>query len=208
MSSTSQSAKKWRLEALEEQRQSEILNAEQLAKKCETNPSLRQELQLETQQKVEARRDFGLQEMLFHELQSSLSGHKKKRSWTWYKEAKLELQRLRETERANGEHLGQKIDISALLRRNVHSQPISTDASCASPSSDSWGYIADILPITTPAAFALRYPQSEPRLWFQSKNASIPVQPPGRRFSVCEMPQIPREPKPYNWLQKVLGLNL
>lgn len=37
--------------ALENQRQSDVLKAEQLAKECETNPTLRHAMQLEAQRK-------------------------------------------------------------------------------------------------------------------------------------------------------------
>ena len=216
-SGTTQSSKKFRLLALEEQRQSEILKAMQLAKECETNPTLRHEMQVEAQQKLEAQRDFAFQDMQFRELQrvsglpspiQQITGHKQ--FWAWYKQAKLELEQLRETERLNREHLAQDIDTFTLLRRDLPLQTINTDESGASPSPNSSNEIADILPITTPAAFALKHPPPEPRLWFQSKlekKASISVKPPGKRFSVCEMPQIRCKPEHYNWLQKGLRLS-
>lgn len=213
-SGVSQSSKKFRLLALEEQRRSEILEAERLAKECETNPNLRHEMQLEAQQELEAQRDSAFQDMQFRELQrvSSLPsptqqmlGHKQ--FWAWYKQAKLELKQLRETERSNREHLAQDTHAFTFSRKDPPSQPISTDKTRTSSSSYFSNEIADILPITTPDAFALEHPPPELRLWFQArpeKKASTSVEPPGKRFSVCEMPQIGCKPEHYIWLQKGL----
>ena len=204
-----QNARKWQILALEEQRISEILKAEQLARDCETDPTFRHEMQLEGQRQLEHQRDVAFENMQYHYLMSvwSFAGHKQ--YWAWYKQAKLELQQLRETERLDRERRAQETDIFPLLRSNSLSQ--ASQQSINSYESRIQPYppdrTAEILPITTPAAFRLKHPPPQPRPWFQSnteKKASTKVEPPGKRFSAREMPQFRCKPEHYNWIQKGL----
>lgn len=94
----------------------------------------------------------------------------RKQFWAWDKAAELESQQLRETERLNREHRTQDADNFTLLRRKISSHEF-----------------ADILPITTLAAFAPNHPPPAPRFWFQSQmenEVSTSVEPPVKRFSV------------------------
>lgn len=200
--------------ALEEQRQSEVLKAEQLAKECETNPIppiLRHAMQLEAQRKLEAQRDFAFQQMQDLELQriyylpsptQEIPAHKQ--FWAWRKQAKSELEQLRETECLKREQLAQDTDTFTHQRGNSCSQAANTSESLISPSPSCPNDITNILPITTPAAFALKQQAMLDRSRTEEKASSL-NRPPGKRFSVCEIPKAQCKPEHHSWLQKALG---
>ena len=98
-----QNARKWGILALEEQRISEILEAEHLARDCETDPTFRHEMQLEGQRQLKHQRDAAFENMQYQYLVRlwNFAGHKQ--YWAWHEKAKMELQQLRETERLERE---------------------------------------------------------------------------------------------------------
>lgn len=109
-----------------------------------------------------------------------------KRYWAWRKQAVLELQQLRETQRLSGEHL------ACAAEEKVIWDPAGTGESNISITLKHPTDTSDILPITTPAAFALKQQHaSDPRTCFRSgteeKASPFGRQPPGKRFSFCEM---------------------
>lgn len=166
--------------ALEEQRQSEVLKAEQLAKECETNPILRHAMQLEAQRKVEAQRDFAFQQMQDLELHriyylpsptQEIPAHKQ--FWAWRKQAKSELVQLRETECLSREQLAQDTDTFTHQRGNSCSQANNTSESLISPSPSCPNDNSNILAITTPAAFALKQQATLERSRSKEKASSL-----------------------------------
>lgn len=131
-------SKQSRLIALEEQRKLDMLKAEQVAKECETNSVLRNQMQLEAQ------RDFAFQQMQDLELHriyalssplQQIPAHKQ--VWAWRKQAKMELEQLRETERLSRERFAQDIDLFTHPEGNSPPQttklaktPVSPSLSC------------------------------------------------------------------------------
>ena len=94
----------------QEVRASELLRREQFIQKVEENPALRQGMQLEAERKFEAQQDVAFQQMQDAELLriyhipymfQQIEAHK--RFWAWRKQAVLELQQLRETQRLTAE---------------------------------------------------------------------------------------------------------
>ena len=198
--------------AQEEQRRLEVLKAEQLGKNLERNPALRHEMQLEAQRKLEVQRDFAFQQMQDGELlrvfglrsrspTQEIAGHKQ--FWAWRKQAKSELEQLRETERVSRERSAQDIDASIHPRRSSPIQPTNTGESHVTTSLSYQDHITNILPITTPAAFALKQQSKQDQSGTEEKGSSC-GRPPGRRISVCEIPQVQCKPEHYGWLQKGL----
>lgn len=196
--------------AQEEQRRLEVLKAEQLSKDLERNPALRHEMQLEAQRKLEAQRDFAFQEMQDGELcriyripspTQEIAAHKQ--FWAWRKQAKSEIEQLRETERLSRERFAQDIDASIHPRRSSPIQPTNTGESHVTTSLSYPNHISNILPITTPAAFALKQQSTQDQSGTEEKGSSC-GRPPGRRISVCEIPQVQCKPEHYGWLQKGL----
>ena len=182
-----------------------ILEAEQLARDCETDPTFRHEMQLEGQRQLERQRDAAFENMQYQFLVRiwSFAGHKQ--YWAWYKQAKMELQQLRETERLKRGHSAQETDIFPLVRNNPLS-PQSRKAyeNCIQPYPPD--RTAEILPITTPEAFQVQHPSPQPRPWFRSntEKVSTRVEPPGKRFSAREMSRFRCNPEHYTWIRKGL----
>ena len=202
-------ARKWRKVALEEQRIAEILEAEQLARDCETDPVFRHEMQLEGQRQLEQQRDAAFENMQYQFLLRARSFADHKQYWAWYKQAKMELQQLRETERLEREHGAQETDIFPLVRNNPLS-PQSRKAYESRIQPYPPDRTAEILPIVTPEAFRLQHPLPQPRPWFEfnaEKKVSIKVEPPGKRFSAREMPRFRCKPEHYTWIRKGLRWN-
>ncbi len=97
-----QSSKRFRLIALEEQRRSELLKTDQLAKECETNPTLYDQIRLEALRDFAFQRTQDLEQHRIHGLPSlsqQIAGYKL--FGAWRKRALMELQQLRETERVS-----------------------------------------------------------------------------------------------------------
>ena len=203
----------------QEVRASELLKREQFIKKVEETPALRQGMQLEAQRKFEAQQDLAFQRMQDAELLRiyhipymfrQIKAHK--RFWAWRKQAALELQQLRETQRLSTEHLERTTDSFISAIEKVTWDPVDTGESSNSITLKYTTDTANVLPITTPAAFALKYEHtSDSRSWFRSRTedtASPFGRPPGKRFSFCEMPQIQCKPGHYRWLQESVKLRL
>ena len=202
-------ARKCGILALEEQRISEILEAEQLARDCETDPTFRHEMQLEGQRQLERQRDAAFENMQYQFLVRLRGFADHKQYWAWYKQAKMELQQLRETERLEREHGAQETDIFPLLR-NTTLSPQSRKAYGNRIQPYPPDRTAEILPITTPEAFRLQHPPPQPRPWFRfdtEKKVSTKVEPPGKRFSAREMPRFRCNVEHYTWIQKRLRLS-
>ena len=205
--------------AREEVRASELLRREQFIHKVEENPALRQVIMLEAERKFEAQQVVAFQKMEDTELQriyrmpnmfQQIEAHK--RFWAWRKQAVLELQQLREAQRLSGEHRERITDTFISAIEKVTWEPVDTGDSYNTITLKYTPDTYNILPITTPAAFALKYQDmSDSRPWFRSRNEEMvsPLsRPPGRRFSLCEMPQIQCDPKHYRWLQESVKLTL
>ena len=186
--------------------------------KWKEDPALRQEMQLEYQRKFEAQQDVVFQQMQDSELlriygmgsmYQEIKAHK--RFWEWRKHAVLEFQQLRETQRLSREQLSHSDTFIPAL------EEVTWDPADAGESNISimLKYTSDttkILPITTPAAFALKQQHtSDRRPWSRSgtKATASPFgQPPGKRFPFGEMSQIQCKPKHYRWLQESVRLRL
>lgn len=134
-----------------------------------------------------------------------IAGHKQ--FWAWRKLAKSELEQLRETERLSREQLAQDTDTFTPPRESSSSQPTNTGESRASPSLNCPNDSTNILRITNPAAFALMQ-QSTPDPLATEKKPSSFGHPPGKRYSVCQMPKVQCKSEHYSWLQKSLGLRM
>lgn len=200
-------------------RASELLRREQFIKKVEENPALRQGMQLEAQRKFEAQQDVAFQQMQDAELLSiyyigsmfqEIKAHK--RFWAWRKQAAMEFQLLRETQRLSTEHLERTTDTFISAIEKVTWDPADIGESKNSITLKYTTDTTNILPITTPAAFALKYPHmSDSRPWFRSGTEELDSpfgRPPGKRFSFCEMPQIQCKPEHYRWLQESVKVRL
>lgn len=179
-------------------------------RKLEENPTLRQKVQLEAQQKFEAQQDVAFQQMQDWELfriyrigsmYREIKAHKL--FWAWRKQAVLEVQQLQETQRTSRKHLDaflpaiEKVDWDDgdIGERDVDiTWNLPTDAN-------------KILPITTPAAFALKQECMSFRSGTEESADSL-GRPPGKRFSFCEMPRIQCKAENYRWLQESVGLGL
>lgn len=199
---------------------SELLRREQFIKKVQETPALRQGMQLEAQRKLEAQQDAAFQQMQDAELLriyhipstfQEIKAHK--RFWAWRKQAVLELQQLRETQRLSTEHLERTTDTFVSAIEKVAWEPVDTGESSNSITLRYTTDTANILPITTPAAFALEHQHmsDDSRSWFRSgtEEMSSPFgRPPGKRFSFCEMPQIQCKPEYYRWLQESVKVRL
>ena len=189
----------------EEQRISEILKAEQLARDCETDPTFRHEMQLEGQRQLEHQRDAAFENVQYQYLVRLWSFADHKQYWAWYRKAKMELQQLRETERLKREHGAQETDIFPLLR-NTSLSPQSRKAYESRIQPYPPDRTAEILPITTPEAFQLQHPPPRPRPWlgFNTEKVLTEVEPPGKRLSTREMPRFRCDPEHYTWIGKGL----
>lgn len=163
-------------------------------------------MQLESQRRLEHQRDVAFENMQYQFLTRVWSFAGQKQYWAWYKQAKMELQQLRETERLDRERRAQETGIFPLLRNNPLSpQSMKSYESRIQPFPPD--RTAEILPITTPAAFRLQHPPPQPRPWFTintEKKVLTKAEPPGKRFSACEMPQFRCNPGHYSWIQKGL----
>ena len=170
----------------------ELRNAEQLKEELKTNPALRRKMQPKLHQELEIERDLAFQRMEDDELKSinglpsliqQITGHKL--FWKWREQALLELRHLRQTERLDADDGW----IFTMLDNSADT--------------------ATILPITTPAAFALQQQQHAPKRlpWFRfgaggMASSSVAWQPPGKRFSFRAMSQIGCKPEHYRWLKE------
>ena len=183
--------------AEEERRLAEELRyAEQLKEELKTNPALRRKMHLKAHQELEIQRDFVFQQMEDSEqhriyglrsLSQQIAAHKL--FWKWREQALLELRHLRQTER------------------------LDKDDSWIPTMLDNPADTATILPITTPAAFALQQQQHAPERppWFRSgagATASSVGCPPGKRFSIREMSQNGCKPEHYRWLKESVEFRL
>ena len=194
----------------EERRATELLKAEQFRKELGKKPALRQQVQMEAQRKLEARRDSAFKHMEDMELQRvfsegsiprQIAAHK--RFWAWRKQAVLELQQLRETERLG---MAQGTDTFIPPMENVTWDHTDTGESRVCITFKDPTDITNILPITTPAEFALQQqhtPDHSP--WSRSGSLGLP---PGKRISFCDMPQIRCDPEHYRWLRQSVSLRL
>ena len=187
---------------LDEGRAFELLKATHLREEVKRDPTLRREIELEAWQKLQVRRHYAFEDMEDSALRrcSFLNLRSHKLFWAWRKQAKMELQQLRETEQSSKERMAQIMDAFLLARENEARDPYTFDDSTDT----------SVLPITTPAAFALKY-TPEHRPWFQSgaRESILPSAcPPGKRFSLCEILQIPCKPEHYRWLNKSVGPGL
>ena len=204
---------------VEEERESEVLKAKQLREEVKTNPVLRKELETEARQKLEAQRDYAFSQMEGRELErvhgmGSIPGQiaASKLFCAWRKQALLELQQLRETERSSTEHLAQLTDAFLLAKENMARHLYHTDEDYGSTTSSYLGETMDVLPITTFQAFALKHqhPPEHPS-WIRSgarKIAWSSTWPPGKRFSLRQTPQIAWRLEHYHWLKEGAGLRL
>ena len=188
----------------EERRATELLKAEQFRKELGKKPALRQQVQEEAQRKLEARRDSAfkhMEDMELHRVFSGGSTHK--RFWAWRKQAVLELQQLRETERLG---MAQGTDTLIPPMENVTWDHTDTGESRLCITFKDPTDITNILPITTPAQFALQQ-QHTPDHSPCSRSGSLGL-PPGKRISFCDMPQIRCDPEHYCWLRQSVSLRL
>ena len=133
-----------RIAAEERKRAEELRNAGQIKEELRTNPALRRKMQPKAHQQLEIQRDLAFQRMEDFEqhriyglpsLSQQIAAHKL--FWKWREQALLELRHLRETERLDQDDYW----IFTML--------------------DNSADIATILPVTTPAAFALQQQQQQ-----------------------------------------------
>lgn len=187
----------------------DLLRRKQFMKKLEENPALRQEVQFEAQRRFEAHQDIAFQQMQDWELHriyrigsmyQEIKAHK--HFWVWRKQAVLEVQQLQETQRSNREHLDAFIPA-------IEKVDWETADTGEKDVAITWNYPIDttkILPITTPAAFALQQHMSSRS--GTEETASSVGRPPGKRFSFCELPWIQCKAENHHWLQKGVRLGL
>lgn len=202
----------------EEVRASKSLLRERLVKEMEKNPALRQEIQLEARRKFEAQQDVAFQQMQDSELLriygmgsmwQEIEAHK--RFWAWRKQAVLELQQLRETQRLSGGELLTPSETFVPGIEKVTWELVDTGTSNFSITLKCSTNIANILPITTPAALALKQrDSSDRRPWFRFGTETVsPIHRlPRKRFSLREIPKIQCRPEHYRWLQESVRLRL
>ena len=205
--------------ACEEFTNPEVLKAKQLRKEVERNPTLRKEVEAEAQQKLEMQREYAFSRMNHLELLRingigaiSRQLAASKVFCAWRKQAILELQQLRERERSSTEHLAQLTDAFLLAKENMARDLYRADEDYGSTTASYLGETMDVVPITTPEAFALKHqhPPEYPS-WIRSragKMAWSSTWPPGKRFSLRQTPQIPWRSEHYRWLKEGTGLLL
>ena len=218
-SGTPASVLRVRAAKVEEERESEVLKVKQLREEVKRNPALRKEVETEAQQKLEAQREYAFSQMKdceFHRINGLGSFPRQiaasKVFCAWRKQALLELQQLRETERSSTEHLAQLTDAFLLAKENMARHLYHTDEDYGSTTSNYLGETMDVLPITTPEAFALKHqhPPEHPS-WIRSGVGAMAwssTWPPGKRFSLRQTPQISCRPEQYRWLKEGAGLQL
>ena len=178
------------------ERAEELRMAEQFKEELRTNSDLRRKMQPIAHQQLEIQRDLAFQRMEDFEqhriyglrsLSQQIAAHKL--FWKWREQALLELRHLQETER------------------------LDQDDCWIFTALDNSADIATILPVTTPAAFALQQQQQQEQQqhtreklsWFRSAArgaASSLGGPPGKRFSVREMTQNRCKTEHYRWLKE------
>lgn len=192
------SLRRARIAAGEEGRAEGLQDAEQLIEEMKRNPALCRKMQVKAQQELEVQRDLAFQRMedierhriySLRSISQQIAGHKL--FWAWREQALLEFRHLRQTERLDGDGDG--------------------DESCISTTSNNPADTANILPITTPAAFALRHHTPELLPWFRSGaggTASSFGCPLGKRISFREMSQNRCNPKHYSWLKESVEFRL
>ena len=200
----------------EERRATELLKAKQFREELGKKPALRQQVRMEAQRKLEARRDSAFKHMEHMELQRifcvgsiprQITAHK--RFWAWRKQAVLELQQLRETERLG---MAQGTDTFIPPMENVTWDHTDAGESRVSITFKDPTDITNILPITTPAEFALKQQHtSDHSPGFRSGTEEMPSSPglpPGRRILFSDMSQIRCDPEHYRWLRQSVSLRL
>ena len=217
--STPASMSRTRRGEVDEERASEILKVKQMREEVKTNPVLRKEVETEAQQKLEAQREYAFSQMKdleFHRINGLGSVSRQiaasKVFCAWRKQALLELQQLRETERSSTEHLAQLTDAFLLAKEKMARHLYHADEDYGSATSSYLGETMDVLPITTPEAFALKHqhPPEHPS-WIRSGVGAMAwssTWPPGKRFSLRQTPQIPWRIQHYRWLKEGTGLRL
>ena len=199
-------------------RASEVLKVKQMREEMKTNPVLRKEVETEAEQKLEMR-EYAFSRMKHLELLGinaigaiSQQLAASKVFCAWREQAILELQQLRERERSSTEHLAQLTDAFLLAKEKMAEHRYLTDEDYGSTTASYLGETMDVLPITTPEAFALKHqhPPEHPS-WIRSragKMAWSSTWPPGKRFSLRQTPQIPWRLEHYRWLKEGAGLTL
>ena len=205
--------------AAEDERHCEVLNVKQMREEAKTNPVLRKEVETEARQKLDAQREYAFSQMEGRELErihgmGSIPGQiaASKLFCAWRKQALLELQQLRETERSSTEHLAQLTDAFLLAKENMARHLYHADEDYGSATSSYLGETMNVLPITTPEAFALKHqhPPEHPS-WIRPGPRAMAwssTWPPGKRFSLRQTPQIPWRLEHYRWLKEGVGLRL
>ena len=188
---------------MEEERASELLKVKNLREEVKRNPTLHRQIELEAWRKLEVQRDYAFQQMEdieLHRLGWAFSAHKM--FWAWRKQAQKEWQQLRETEQSSKERLEQIMDNFLLAKEKEARNPYMVE----------YTDYQKVLPITTPAAFALEhYHTPELHLWFKSRAAKIvspSTWPPGKRFSLCDILQTPCKLEHHPWMKESVGLEL
>lgn len=202
-----------------EERDSEVLKAKQLREEVQRNPTLRKEVETEAQQKLEAQREYAFSQMqqlgllrinLLDSIPRQLTASKV--FCAWREQAQLELQQLREREQSSTEHLAQLTDAFLLAKENMAQNLYRIDEDYGSTTASYLGETMDVLPITTPEAFALKHQQApEYPSWIRSRAGRMDwssTWPPGKRFSLRQAPQIPWRLEHYRWLKEGAGLRL
>ena len=202
-----------------EKRDSEILKVKQLREEIKTNPTLRKEVETEARQKFEAQRDYAFSQMRDSELRrihcwGSISRQiaASKVFCAWWKQAQLELEQLRETERSSTEHLARITDALLLAKEDMAWDRYPMDRDHGSTTSSYLVYFMDVVPITSLDAFAQKHqhPPEHPS-WIKSRAEKMDwssTSPPGKRFSLRQMAQILWRPEHYRWLKEGAGLRL
>ena len=198
---------------------SEVLKVKQLREEIKTNPTLRKEVETEARQKFKAQRDYAFSQMTGQELRHircwgaiSQQIAASKVFCAWRKQALLELEQLRETERSSTEHLARITDAFLLTKEDMAWDGYLMDRDYGSTTSSYLSYFMDVLPITSLDAFAQKHqhPPEYPS-WIKSragKMAWSSTSPPGKRFSLRQMAQILWRPEHYRWLKEGAGLRL
>ena len=204
---------------MQEQRDSEVLKAKQLREDIKTNPTLRKEVEMEARQKFEAQRNYVFSQMTGRELRRihgrgaiSQQIAASKVFCAWRKQALLEVEQLRETERSSTEHLARITDAFLLAKEDMAWDWYLVDRDYGSATSSYLGYFIDVLPIACLDAFVQKHqhPPEYPS-WIQSRAEKMAwscTSPPGKRFSLRQMAQTLCRPEHYRWLKEGAGLRL
>ena len=187
----------------------DLFKVEQLVNELVKDPAFREETRLKVQQALDMKRDFAFERMNGWAVGEAYEKGGHHFLSAWRKQASIEMQHLRETERRSWEHWFRWNDEPFVAARiNMTFEITSAGESRISNMSSQlpedekeieknirWASdedITNILPITTPEQFAQGYKR--------------PIIIPGKRFSLCEMPQIRCKPEHHPWLKDRVGL--